>query len=260
MHDAVAQAPAGHRVCFREAVEYNRPVFELGNGRYGEGLAFKDKPVVYLIREDEDVGAVAEYFRNGQQVFFCPNAAGGVGRSIDEHQLGFGGNQFLERVDIQPEIFLGGQLKRNRHAAREVDAGFINREGGVGVYDFIAGVDEHQHCEEHNRLAAGYDDDLFLRGFYTFMPHSVIGYGFARLRKSGCGAVTCMAFVHSFACRVDDVLRCFKVRLAYLHMDDRPSLRFQRLCLGKDLERGFCVEKVHSLCYGVFKHLFMPPK
>ena len=61
-HDAVAEAPAGHRVGLREAVEDDRA--PVGPSPGSEAMlansAVVEQPGVDLVAEDEDVGALAQ--------------------------------------------------------------------------------------------------------------------------------------------------------------------------------------------------------
>ena len=52
------------------------------------------------------------------------------------------------------------KLKGNGNAAQAEGDGRISGEAGIGIEDFVAGIDERHHGQEEGDFAAGSEDDV----------------------------------------------------------------------------------------------------
>ena len=62
-----------------------------------------------------------------------------------------------KQVQVEGKAALFHQRHRHGRRAHESDHRFVDREAGVRVDDLVAGLEQRQHGEEDDRLAAGHD-------------------------------------------------------------------------------------------------------
>ena len=85
------------------------------------------------------------------------HAAGRVLRRVEHHHFGAAREQALEAIQVEGEAAALFQRHRHRSGAAEADHRFVDREAGIGVDDLVAGLEQGQHGEEDDGLAAGDD-------------------------------------------------------------------------------------------------------
>ena len=82
-------------------------------------------------------------------VGFCGELRTSIFVSVDQ--------AVAQQVEIEGEAALFDQRNRHRRRAQEADHRFVNRESGIGIDHFVARLEQRQHGEEDDRLAAGHD-------------------------------------------------------------------------------------------------------
>ena len=186
-------------------------------------------------------------------------------RRIDDDQLGAVGHQRVEFVRVEAEVLLLAQMQRNRGRTGEVDHRLVDREAGVRVDHLVARADQRQDDEEHDRLAAGRDDDPLRTDVDAARAADVVGNRLAQLGNSGGRGVVRLSGPQRLDARLDDVRRRVEVGFADLQMDDAAPLRLQRPAPARARRTrsrcpaGSCVQPVHSARWVVVPHVYPLP-
>ena len=115
----------------------------------------------------------------------------------------------------------------------------IAGEAGIGIEDFVAGLEQRHHGEKERDLAAGRDHDVGRGDLDAAGAREVGGDFFAQRGNAGHGAVTVFAVGQRLGGRFDDRLAGMEVGLAEFQMNDGAALGFQFLGAGEDGERAF---------------------
>ncbi len=158
--DGGAQTPAGHRELLAERVEDDGP---LGHARQG-----CDRPApprvahvpVGLVGEHVQVVSEGQLGQRGDLLIRALRS-GGVVEVVEDEQLGARGDGRLDRVEVEEEVLLAGhEAVGFGDAAEELDLALVDREAGVGVEDFVAGVHEREEELLDHRLAPGLHGDV----------------------------------------------------------------------------------------------------
>ena len=153
--DQVAQAPAGHRVRLREAVEHEGAPGELQDR---EIRAAEVEAVVDLVARDVDTGVLGDLGQRAQ-VCLAENRAGRVAGRVDHDRLGPRPDGSANLVGAVSEAVLGTHGNQLGDAAEEGDVVGIRRIAGVGHDDLVARVEQRAKEQEHGRRGALRDDD-----------------------------------------------------------------------------------------------------
>src|ERR1700687_3990337 len=243
-HYAVAHAPSGHGVGFREAVEDDGPLLEAGDAHDGEVLAFVDKAAVDFVRKNHDV-AVADGIGYFENVLFGEHAAGRVVRRVQDDQLGTVGDQRGQFFDIDGKVALLAQRNCDRASADIVDHGLIDGEAGIGVNDFIPCLNQRQDRKENNWLAARNNNDLIARHRDLAGAADIIGNGLAQVGQTGGGAVVGPSLVERVDTGLDDIGGSVEVGLANFEVNDFFALFFEHAGAVQDFKSGFRSEPRH---------------
>ena len=125
-------------------------------------LALVEDPAVDLVGQDHEVvlaGDVGDLL----EVLARRDAAGRVGRRVDDDELGPRRDQRRQLVRVEAEVVLLADRAGDGLAADEAGHRLVDREARVRVDDLVALVDEGQDREEHDRLAAGDHDHAVRR-------------------------------------------------------------------------------------------------
>src|SRR5262249_45172658 len=152
----------------------------------------------------------------------------------------------LELFQVEPETRLLAQRDGHGDAADEVDDRLVDRESRVRVDDLVAGIHEGHDREEHDRLTARRDHDLFRRDGHAARRAHVLANRLAELGQPGGGPVVRGTLVEGALGGVADVTGCVEVRLTDLEVDDLATRALQRLGPRENLERGFRPEPRHA--------------
>ena len=138
------------------------------------------------------------------------------------------------------------QGDRHRRGAGEADRRFIDRKTGVRVHDLGAWLAEHQAGEEHGRLAARLDHDVFGVDGDAAVGLDVLGHRQAQFGDAVGRGVAVVAVGQGLAAGLDDVLGRLEVRLADPEVDDAAALGGQRIGPGQHLEGGLGAQVAHA--------------
>ena len=155
------------------------------------------------VKEDIEVGLVAKH----EKVIFDAD----IGQPFHFFKVGLGAGRvmvvvvdekFCPRRDL---AFYGFEIKREPapcflesvgswHSLVEVDHRFVDREPGVRVEDFIAGVHKsHDEFTDH-RFPAGLDAHVVGIEFEPPGPGDLLGHSLSQRRDTRGGAVSGLAF------------------------------------------------------------------
>ena len=157
--DRVAEAPAGHRVGLRPAVEQDQPVADRRIGEQADMLlAVIDHVVVDLVRHDRDVRATSPDPATSLSIsaFGVTPPVGLAGELMMISRV-CRRDQLERLVGREREAVLLADRHRDRRRAGELDHRAIDRKAGVRIHDLGARLAEHQDRHEHRRLAARHD-------------------------------------------------------------------------------------------------------
>jgi len=116
-------------------------------------------------------------------------------------------------------------------AADVVDHRLVDGKSGIGIDDFVAFIDEGQHGEKHDGLAAGDDDDLIGRNFDLAGAADVLRNFIAKLGQPGGGAVVGAALRSTSTAASTTLPGVSKSGSPDFEMDDALTLPLQRLAL-----------------------------
>jgi hypothetical protein len=75
------------------------------------------------------------------------DAAGGVGRAVEQQQAGARGDRAFEQVRVDEEV-RGVGVEEHRPAAEEVDQVLVHHEVGIGDHHLVAVVDQRAQGQE----------------------------------------------------------------------------------------------------------------
>ena len=175
------------------------------------------------------------------------HAAGRIVRRVDDDELGAVGDQALEFVDVEAEVAVFADRDGHGLRAQEVDHRLVDREAGIGIDDLIAFIDQREHGEEDDRLAAGNDDHFVGRDLDAARLGDVIGNGLPQLGQSRRGAVVGVALLQRFDAGSYDVGGSIEVGLADFEVDDVLALRFEGAGANQNFKGSFGAQTGHPL-------------
>ena len=173
------------------------------------------------------------------------DAAGRVGRRVDDQQSRLRGDQRGELVDIEPEVVLHPDRDRHRRRPDEAGQRLVDRIAGIGNDDLVTRIDQTEDRVQHHALAADGHEDLERLDREALARRGVGGDRLAQRRDAGERRVVRRACVERRLGRRADVGRRVEIGLAELEMDDRPSLRLERAGAGRHLEGALGADGVH---------------
>src|SRR5262249_42485532 len=144
-------------------------------------------------------------------------------------------------VQVGLEFVLLRQNERNCLGSEAACERWIDREPGVWIEDFVAGLDESHHGKGEGHFAAGSDQDVFWLNIYAPAALEVGGNFFAQGRNTARGAVAIAASSDRAADCIYNGRSRMKVRFAELQVNDGAALFFQLLRARKNGKRAFAV-------------------
>ena len=210
---SIAESCAGHRVGLGEAVHDDGSFLHAGEGRDGdEGLAGPVQFSVHFVGDAEDVVFDAD-LRQRLHVLVVSDAAGGVGREVDQHQLRLRGDGCADRFGVEHKAVFLEDLDPYRLAAQHDDHAVVRSVAGVGDDDFVTDVQRGFQCQQQSGGAADRDDH-FVQAIAEASVRIGLGDGFSQGKNTGVGRVEGFASVQGFLHGVGDVLRRNEVGLA----------------------------------------------
>ncbi len=120
---------------------------------------FVQQLAVDLVRQHDEVVRRRD-FRDRLEIGLRQHAAGRVCRAVDDEELRLRRHQAAQLLDIEGEVVLLAQRNRHGFRAGELDHRAIDGETGIGIDRLVTGIQQRQHQEEHDRLAARGHEDL----------------------------------------------------------------------------------------------------
>ena len=162
-----------------------------------------------------------------------------------------------EQVEIEGKP--AALLERHRHGLRaeEVDHRFVDREAGIRVDDFVARLEQREHGEEDDRLAARHHRDMLRPDLDAARPRDIRRDRLAQLGKALRRAVVRPAVVQRLFGRFDDVRRRGEIGLADFQVHHAAALRFERAGLHQHIEGRFDPDATHPFCQFHGIHAFV---
>ena len=243
----IAHAPPGHGVGLRPAVEQDQPVADLG---IGEQRDVREPVVghlpVDLVGEDRDVGKARQPFDQRVDLRLGGDAAGRVGRRIEDDQPRLGRDQVQRFLGREGEAVLFADRDRHGPRAGELDHRAIDRKSGIGIEDVGAGLAEHQDRREHGDLAARHDHHEVGRHLDAEAPVDVGGDRLAQFLDAGRRRVAVVAVAQRLHRRLDDVLGRAEIGLADAEVDDVAAGSRQLGGAGENRERVLLADPVEA--------------
>src|SRR5271166_3695947 len=237
-HDAITQAPAGHRIGLREATQNDGSILEAINRRDAIWLSFEEQAAVDFVAQDHDV-AVANGGGNVFHIALGDDASGRILRRVQDDELGAIGDETGQLVHVEAEIALLAQWNGNSFRAQEVDHRLVNREAGIGIDDLVSLFHQREHGEEDNRFAAGNDHDFIGADLDATRTGDLCRDGLAQLRQARRRSVMGIALAQSVHSGLDDVGGRVHVGLADLKVNDVSSLALQSASTHQHFEGSF---------------------
>ena len=157
--ESVADAPAGHRVGFRNRARDQHGRFRTGDRRHGVRFAVVEEMRIAFVGQKEN----PIFRRNVVKLFefgvFHHRARRIAGR-IDDHDVRLRRDVLLDHRGGQAKAFLLVGLDEHALAARIVHDVFVGHPVGHRDDDFIARIDQRLGVVEQHVLAAHRDDAL----------------------------------------------------------------------------------------------------
>lgn len=215
-----ADAPAGHRIGLREAVDNDRALlhaWERGNaGRLFPGV---EQGVVDVIGDNQQV------VLDGQLCDLCQrlarhDRAGGVVRGVDHQRLGVRRNELFDGLRLHFKIML--QIRGNADCRAVAVRNLRNVVQPLRVLDqdLVALVQQDKEQQAQCAHAAVGDDDLRVRVVVQILQIGLFGDGLTEREHTGVRRIMRDALVERFLAGLTDQLRRRHIRLTNAETDD----------------------------------------
>ena len=185
-------------------------------------------------------------------ILFAQDPAGGILRRIEDNEPGAIADQRGQFVHIEAEIFLLPQAEGHCPRPGIVNHRLVNREAGIGKYDFIPRIGQSQQSKKNNRLAPGDDHYFFARDPYSARAGDVLRNGLAQLGQAGRGAVVGPALAQGADSSFNHVGRSVEIGLANFQVDNLLTQTLQCPRLVQDFKGSLSPEPRHALSQSKF--------
>ena len=216
----IADAPAGHAVGLRHAVERERALVESGlDLRRAEELeVVVDQVLVHVVRERPHMRMPHQHLGDRLHLGARIGRTGRVRRRIEDQPLGILRDRTLERLRLHLEAILEPRRHCHRRGARQQHNVRVADPIGRRNDNLVARIERrHQGVEQH-LLAAGADDDLG-----GLVVELVLALELARDRR--LGRLTTLDRRNG---GLLDVVRRVEIRLAHPEPNHVAARRFER--------------------------------
>ncbi len=232
----IADAPAGHRIRLRQAVDHDGPLPGVGGdgGRRDVPPAVVDQRLINLVAEHEVIPEfVRREIHDVDQLLAGQDRADRVPGRVEQDDVPVGDPAGLELIAPQGESSIADLGRDGRRlAAPELDRPGIGVVDGIGQQDVV--VSRHERAQggmETQRGAVG-DEDLAIGVIREpLLAPQLLGDGPAERRLAAVVGITGAAVAHRADRRLDDVRWRRRIGLA-------PHQRDQRTPLGLQLPHG----------------------
>ena len=215
-----ADAPAGHGIGLREAVDDDRPLFHARErcdaGRLLSGV---EQGVVDIIRDHQQI-VLHGQLGNLCHRFARHDGAGGVVRRVDHQRLGVRRDELFDGLRLHFKVMLQIRGNANCRAVAVRDLGHIVQPLRVLDQDFVALVQQDKEQEAQCAHAAVGDDDLRFRVIVQVLQIGLFGDGLTERERTGVRRIMRDALVERFLAGLADQLRRRHIRLTDAEADD----------------------------------------
>ena len=226
--DRETEAPAGHRVGFRPAIEHDQAVAQLGKFQQRNMFA----PVVQhlridLVPQDGDMGMFGETRDQLADLDLGHRAAGRIAGRVENDQRRARRDAGQHFVGRKGKLVFLAQYDRHSLRAGILDHRAIDRKAGVGIHDLGFGRAEHQAGEKHGRLTTRHDHDVVGADLHAVAFGQILRHRLTQRENAVGGCITVVAIAQRLNPGFNNVPRRFKVRLADAQIDNVLPLRLQ---------------------------------
>ncbi len=215
-----ADAPAGHGIGLREAVDNDRALlhaWERGNaGRLFSGV----KQCVVDVVGDHQQVVLHGQLRDLRHRLARHNGAGGVVRGVDHQRLGVRRDELFDGLRLHFKIMLQIRGNSDSRAVAVRDLGHIVQPLRVLDQDLVALVQQDKEQEAQRAHAAVGDDDLRFRVIVQVLQVGFFRDGLTERERAGIRRIVRDPLVERLLCRLADQLRRRHIRLTDAEADD----------------------------------------
>ncbi len=155
----IADAEARHGIGLGKSVQKDRALLHFGQRSDADVFALECQLGIDFVGDNDEVMALNDV-RNILQFRPAHRAAGGIGRKIQNHRLGFGRDRFFNRLSRDGKPVFRSARYRHSHSMRHRDAGRIAHVTWLMINDFVARIDNGAEGDIH-RLADTDGDQNF---------------------------------------------------------------------------------------------------
>jgi hypothetical protein len=241
--DPVAEAPAGHGVGLAPAVEQDHPFAQALVGQQARvAPAVVEHAAVDLVGEDRDLREIGQHGGDPLDLLGRDDAAGGIGRAVEDEQPGPGAQAGPQRLGRHGEAGRLVERQRHRIGARVADHGLVDWETRIRIGDLDPGLAEQQNGEVHGDLAAGHHDDMGRVQLDAQAPMQLRRHGLAQRQDAARVRIAVVAVTQRLDRGFDDVGRRLEVGLADAEVDDGAPLAGQLAGPAQHFERAFVLQ------------------
>ena len=255
LRDDGTDAPAGHHVVFREAVECDGALFHAGQGTHGGVEALIEIRRVNFIRSDDQVIFLRDLSQNLQRITAIGHA-GGIRGIIENNGLCARRNGGTQALGGDRVVLLLVCWYFHAHAAGQFDLAAIHGKIRRKDDHLITGVQNSEHDKRHAKTAGSGDKHVVMRQLLRkiFFP------GFAncvdQLPVAARVAIVRVAGARVAEGGVQDGFVGGKIRVADAQVND-VIVSGQRLCVqcqsAASCLKAFCnVGRAHHMVPPVF--------
>ena len=215
-----ADAPAGHGIGLREAVDNDRALlhaWERGNA----GCLFSgvEQGVVDVIGDDHQV-VLDGQLRDLRHRLARHNGAGGVVRGVDHQRLGVRRDELFDGLRLHFKIMLQIRGNSDSRAVAVRDLRHVVQPLWVLDQDLVALVQQDKEQQAQCAHAAVGDDDLRVRVVVQILQIGLFGDGLTERERTGVRRIMRDALVERFLAGLTDQLRRRHIRLTNAETDD----------------------------------------
>ena len=244
--NAISQAPSGHGISFRPAVQHDEAIAKLRVTQKADmPPPVIEHAAIDLVRQDGDVRMRHQPFDKVLDLFLGHRAACRVAGAVENYQPRSWRDLREHFARLEGKAVLLFERDWNRHRAGIFDHRTIDRKSWVWIKNFAAWFSEHEDREKHCRLAARHDDHGVRVNLDIVAFVQIGGDGFAQGQDPLAWRIAMMTVTQGFLSGLDNMLRCAEIGLANPEIDNIAALPFKLGGAGKNLKRRLGPQMVH---------------
>ena len=209
--DHPTDAPAGHRLGFRQAVDHQATIGNLEERRTRHTVV---ELAVDLVGDHHQVVGFGEG-RQALELRFGDDASGRVRRAVDDYRPSLGGDQCFERGGGKTEAVISRHRVADRVGAGERGNRLVGRKPGVRHQNLVAGIDRGEHRAQQSAVGAHRDAHRIRR----VLSGSAFGDELPQLANPAVERIAELFSVEEGARRIDDHRRGGERRFAESEVD-----------------------------------------